>query len=288
MLIFNINYGISLGAYHKYAMDQLDADLRDGAPNFMLSGRYAPALATSTEVVHDKLATLRRAGLGRFALLRTDPSFREVPLPAASATLHQMTLEGETAVGVGSEPSLVFTLPATTFVCGIRSRYSYSIRGDDGPVPFQVSWKRDDQRSFIEARSRLSYLYRDRAPEQRNGPPEEDVTVWIGDFLKQIRIRPDLERAAGPGVFRIREVTLLVPVDEQFSVPAVVEDWYGETLLSPRAAVFNEAYVRPVRYRETLKVFLGDLICGIPSGQKQKASRRRSPAITSLLTGPRP
>ena len=199
--------------------------------------------------------------------MRGDPAFREVSLPVVSAALHQMKLEEGIARGTRADPYLVFTLPETTFVGGIRFKYSHPTRGGAAPEPFQISWKRDKQHSFTEAQSHLSSQYLgQREAAMCGGTQEEAVMVWVGDSLKQFRIRPDPDSRppdARPCIFRISEVVLLVPVGEQFGGHTGGDDGSGEALRSPRAAMFNGHYVWPVRYRDTLKVFLRDAISGV-------------------------
>jgi hypothetical protein len=280
LTLFNLHYGVIRAKYHKLIMSSFSRDLDAGVPNFMLAGRYAPALAWGSDVLRLNLVELHRAGLNGFRSLRADPAFREVPLPLASAELHGMTLEhGAVRGGAGADSSLVLTLPATTFVGGIRIKYCHSAPGAEVPEPFEFAWKNDRQPSFTEARSRFTTYYL-TVPDSCHAPAEESAGIWLGTSLNQVRIRPDPERR--PGSFRILEVVLLVPASEEFAVPGR-GDWYDGTLVSPRAAVFNEAYILRVRYRETLAAFFDDVRVMLfprrgttPAGSSSAEQRRTS------------
>ncbi len=78
-------------------------------------------------------------------------------------------------------------------------RCSYGEVGPDVPA-LQMFWKNTDQ-SFSEERSR------NLAAER--GPQEQTATLWIADTIDQFRVDPH----NGPCVFRIAEITLLVPED---------------------------------------------------------------------------
>jgi hypothetical protein len=99
---------------------------------------------------------------------------------------------------------------------------------------------------------------------------------WVGDSLKQLRIRPDPDRpdSEPAGIFRISEVVLLVPVDEQFDGHAGEDHGYGEAPRSPRATVFGMYAVWPVRIRDTLKIFIKDIFYGLVES--------RSSAVTEV------
>src|SRR5262249_42395617 len=159
----------------------------------------------------DYLSMLHRAGIGRFRLLREDPAFREVALPVEPTGLDRMTWSEGVARATGAGASLEFALPRTTYVAGIRWRYSHPREAT--PVePYVLSWKRGGQDDYTRTRS--------QAYQQVGGtckaPHEETATVWIGDTLDRFRIQPLNYSAGSPPVLRISEFVLLVPAAGEF------------------------------------------------------------------------
>jgi hypothetical protein len=173
-------------------------DLRAGVPAFLLIKRYTPWLHPSQDALTELLPMLHRAGIGPFRSLRANPPFREVPVPVVPTAVDQMRWEDGTAHATGVDPHLLFTLPETRSVAGIRLRYSHANR-QGAPARFQIAWKRGDQADF-PATQRYALW---------NLPTGADrtTTIWVADAVEQIRIQPDNQ----PCEFHITSLMLLVP-----------------------------------------------------------------------------
>jgi hypothetical protein len=261
--------GVSWGRYHKHMIRSMENDLAAGVPNFVLSARYSALLALSTEHTHGYLEMMRRAGIGKSRLLTEDPAFRAVPLPITTAALHRMTLENGSVLGTGADSSVLFTLPKAEYIGGVRFKYSHTGRGDAVPEPFLVSWRADESQGFTEFRSNLTsqYFFSRREFWCCQGTREESVMVWVGDWLKQVRIGPDPRSRLpdeNPRLFWISEVSLFVPASEWSSRQSGTEDDFGVYLRSPRSYFFLGEYRWPVRLRNAWQVFFRDVIFGVP------------------------
>lgn len=194
----NTMSGLAHGRESRGRALAFDRDIRAGVPMFLLIKRHASLLHPSQDALGDGLRMLHRARIGIFRQLREDPPFHEVALSQQPTMLLQATWSDGTAHVTGVDPYLVYELPQTREVCGIRLRYSH-VNRTRGAAHFQVSWRREGQRADL--------------PDQRYGnwslPSGEDreTTVWIGEPIREIRIQPDNQ----PCEFRVHEIVLLVP-----------------------------------------------------------------------------
>jgi len=175
---------------------EFDRDRDAGEPIFRVVRRNVPFLYPSQQGLHDNLARLREAGVGKFRRLGPDPAFEERPLELRPTSVRMARWEDGVIDARGPDPWVRFDLPGPLRVAGVRIRYDH--RNDDGaPARFKLGWKAADRYD---------------APEVQYGdwflPTGDDrtTTVWIDGPVALIRLQPDNR----PCRFRLREVTLLV------------------------------------------------------------------------------
>jgi hypothetical protein len=205
----NTRFGIDYGTDLRSHLGSFERDMEAGTPGYRLIRRHAGYLHPHQEILTDYLPMLRRAGVGRFRLLREDPPFREVALPLESDALNEVTWKDGAAYATGNYPYVVFALREDTYVCGIRLRYSYS--SPEGTLPcVSICWKRGGESDFTNGWSHSPTGDRgswERGTWARRAAPETTMTVWVCDTAKQFRVHPDYR----PCVFRISEIVLLLP-----------------------------------------------------------------------------
>jgi hypothetical protein len=207
--------GRKIATWWKGMMDDLRSDLRAGVPALKLAQRYAESsLIRKTEAMTlSRFRMLKAAGLEPFAQMKEGPPVTEYPMPVIPSGVYEMTWQGQTGHGSGSDPQVMFALPEAKFVCGLRIRCSYPPRegptGGDDPrfSMLHIFWSDCGAGKTGEYQRLL----------QRGGQ-EHCVTVWIYERIKSFRIQPDEQ----PCDFRITGIELLVPRDEdhvRFAAP---------------------------------------------------------------------
>ncbi len=210
----NTRLGITYAADLRHHLASFERDMTVGVPGHQLISRYGSYLHIHHDVLLDYMPMLRRAGVGKFPYLKDDPPFKQVSVPLAPTLLNQVRWEASTAYGTGYYPYLVFDLQEDRYVSGVRLRYSYS--NENGTLPYvSIYWKRRDQHDFDKQQFWKYSPTGDRANWTRGtwlrvADPETTLTVWVCDTLGQLRIHPDFK----PGIFKISEITLLVPANE--------------------------------------------------------------------------
>jgi hypothetical protein len=195
----NTRDGVAHGREVSAQALDFEKEVRDGVPTYVLVRRYTPYLHPSQDALTELLGMLQRAGIGVFRSLRGNPSFRELAVPLTPSDVRLLKWERGTAHVTGVDPQLVFTLPESRYVCGIRLTYTHaSPRGT--PAHFQLTWKRLDQADFPPTQRYANWAL-------PTGPAEQTTTVWVCDEVKQFRIQPDNQ----PCDFHISKLVLLVP-----------------------------------------------------------------------------
>ena len=176
----------------------LARDVKSGVPIYLIVKRHTPFLYPTQEGLADHLRVLRRAGIGLFARLREDPPFREVRISPIPSKLIQATWEGQSAKVTNVDPYLVYDLPEVRDICGIRLRYSH-VNRYGGPAHFKMTWN-------LNGRSEIAsdQHYNNWSLPTGN---DREMTVWVGDRVKQFRIQPDNQVCR----FDVLELVLLVP-----------------------------------------------------------------------------
>jgi hypothetical protein len=158
--------------------------------------------------------------------------YSEIAVPVVPVEVSQMTWKD--GKGRGNDPYLVFALQQTQLlgqdprlvydvktplpVSGIRLRYTYEDTAVGaaptyfdpavarGPAFFQLFWRRSDRDDFGLHKWWFRWL--------DVGRGEQTMTIWVNDTIDEFRIHPDNK----PCVFRLSEITLLVPVAEASQV----------------------------------------------------------------------
>ncbi len=207
----NTQFGLAYARQLRSHLGAFERDVAAGVPGFRLIQRYDEYLHPHHDVPTDYLPMLRRAGVPPYRSLRVDPAFREIPVPFPPISTSQAIWEDGVIRSTGNAPSVVFDLPASRYVDGIRLTYSSTNR--QGSLPYvSIYWKGLDQAEFTTRQFKKYSPTGDRANWERGTwkrrmNRESTMTVWICDTMKQLRLHPDFK----PGVFRISELVLLVP-----------------------------------------------------------------------------
>ena len=177
--------------------DQFVADVRRGAPAYVLVKRHTPFMHPSQDVLAEKLALLRKARVGVFRTIQADPAFREVHVPVTPADDSMVRWENGTAHVTGVDPYLHYVLPRAQTVAGIRLKYSHaSKRGS--PARFRISWTSVAGANPGPAKSYSNWAL----PTGR----DQVTMIWVDDTVKEFWIQPDNERCE----FTVAEITLLL------------------------------------------------------------------------------
>jgi hypothetical protein len=273
-LVFpEFRYGVSIGRYQKYRMAAFERDLQSGMPTYMLLGRHSKYLFPSPKFNLQQAAFqgLRAAGFGSFRFLRGDTEFREVPLPLDPVVVHDISWEGGIMRVVGDDPYLMYELPDSRFIGGVRLKYSCEA-GKRGTANHTVwiACKQGDSEVFTVDRTRIGSL-------NCLGSGEGDTTIWVGAQVKQFRI--SLGRKERDSNLRVSGITLLLPVrEDRFTAQAedpVVPRVFGESRFNRsealRSVVRSSADQWPVEFTDrwpvdhavSVPVFLHDVLFGV-------------------------
>ncbi len=150
----------------------VEAAVRDGAPPYVLQGRYSGVLGTFNSEV---ALQLHRAGFGIYKYMGEDPPFRGLePLPLASAVVHRATWDGTTAQGMEPGAYVAFPLAEPTFVAYIDIQCSVNANT-------RISWGRTENGQFVETGSWAPLPYFS----------DQDGAIFVADTIDQIRIALD-------------------------------------------------------------------------------------------------
>lgn len=223
----NTQFGIAYARNLRHHLGSFEQDIEAGLPISLLIRRHWPEgyLHANPDILTDYLPMLQRAGVGSFRVLQKNPPMREVSVPLEPVALNEVTWRQGRAYGVGKEdPYLVFALPESRYVYGIRLTYSYTNEASTAPCRF-VYWKHSDQENFPEDQHSQSCPTGDHANWSRGTwiratDSESSMTVWICEAIKEIKIYPDFKTMnwfkanPRPFIFHISELALLVPASE--------------------------------------------------------------------------
>jgi hypothetical protein len=175
---------------------QFAADVRNGAPIYVLAKRHARFLHPSQDVLAEKLAMLRKAGVGVFRSIQPDPTFREVQFAVTPADTSMVGWDNGTAHVTGVDPSLHYVLPRTQMLAGIRIKYSHANKLG-APARFRLMWTSVAGTSATPAQSYSNWAL----PTGR----DQVTTIWVEDAVKEFWLQPDNDRCE----FTVHEITLL-------------------------------------------------------------------------------
>lgn len=215
--------GRKVAAWWKGMMDDLRDDLVAGVPSLKLAQRYSETslIRKTQRMTLSRFRMLKAAGLEPFDRLQEGPPFTECELPVIPSGVYEMSWQGETGHGNGCDPQVMFALPQSRFVCGLRIRCSYppqeGATGIAGPKfsMFHLTWSEPGLGASAKANEYRQLLER--------GGQEHCVIVWVYARIKNFRIQPDEQ----PCDFRITGIELLVPRDEGHvaGAAAASEQW---------------------------------------------------------------
>ena len=223
----NTQSGLQYGRSLRKELGSFESEMRAGTPPYRLIHEHLWNLHINVQVLNDYLPLLRSANIGQFRYLRDNPSFREISVPLTPVELHHSSWEGHTARTTAPNASIVFAIPQTLYVAGIRLKYT--VEDKQGILPlFFFSWRTDDATAVTRENSYWTSPTGDRANWERGswlriGRPESELLFWICDRIRKICIHPD----AQPCVFKLSELVLLVPEGNnnvRLIQPAIFQD----------------------------------------------------------------
>jgi hypothetical protein len=202
---FNTHNGLVYARDHHYRqMEPLEQALREGTPPYKIITYHRMALDNGYHNTGDYLIpllrSLRESGCGNFRYMGEDPPFQEVPISLTPTAVKGLIWDKGTARVSAKDSYLIFPVPESRRVAGVRITYVHS--SDTGGRPaFQLFWKRSDQKEFPPDQSLFM-------PWLETGPDEKTTgTIWIDQTIDQLRIHPDDK----PCDFKILKVVLIVP-----------------------------------------------------------------------------
>ena len=187
---------IETGRNLAFRAGQFMADVRDRAPAFMLVKRHTGILHPSQDLLAEKIAMLRKARIGVFTNIRSNPTFSEVELPKTPNSLRLVRWENGTAHVRGVDPYLHYVLPRAVAVAGIRIKYSHANK-IGSPARFRAEWTSVEGGEPTPSQSYSNWAF----PTGR----DQVTTIWIGEMVKEFWIQPDNQRCE----FTVHEITVL-------------------------------------------------------------------------------
>ena len=239
-LLFPLNVRDTLRSAreHQRQMAEVEAAIGAKEPPHVIAaahGKFLYDQATQAQLTR-YLRMLRRAGVGPFRDLPDDEeNHNENLLAAGSATPHQMTWADGAGKVQGADSHLLFTLPEPQSVHAVRITYRYE--GTSGPASFQMFWRRSVQNDFAAGERHARF-------DLPTGPGEQTKTVVVNQTIDEFRIHP----AGEPCVFKISEIALLVPEEEE---PDAYDRMVEPTTEAVRASTPPGATVLVIKQRNT-------------------------------------
>ncbi len=194
----NTQTGLEVGREHAAQTAAILAEVRSGAPLYLVVKKAWPFLHPSEDELPRLLLTLRDLHISGFEYLQPNPPFRTVNVPLEPIETRLLRWDHGTAHVTGVDPQLTFALPAARPLIGIRLRYSHS-NPAGLPGRFKLAWRRPGQADFTENQTYVNW----------NLPSGKDLetTIWVADVVKEVRIQPDNR----PCEFHIESLQMLVP-----------------------------------------------------------------------------
>jgi len=214
LFFVNARSGIAYASTLKAKLESFERDMAAGHPPYVLIHRHGKSLHPHHHVPTDYLPMLKRAGVGKFALLSENPSFREISVPLEPMASGQVVFENGIARCSGKHSFAVFSLPEDTHAAGVRLTYSHS--DSKHCLPYvSMYWKSSAESGFTYERFSKFSPTGDRAVWERgtllrNLDPETTFGAWTCAPIREIRIHPDFK----PCTFQFLRLVLLVPNEE--------------------------------------------------------------------------
>jgi hypothetical protein len=193
--------GLVYGIDRADRADALTEAIDAGAPPDVAAARHADRLYPIPALFAERLEMLRVARAGPYSRPQAFPGelpCREVTLPVTRLGEHQIYVDGSTYRAVGNDPFVVFALPASEYVCGVRLRYTLTNASPEAPA-MQLFWANPSDEEFREGRRSTSVSVARTTEVQES-------TVWIYSSVDRLRIDPDHQ----PCTFELHEITFLV------------------------------------------------------------------------------
>ena len=192
----NFQFGCHLGGFRK---DSERAYLRD-----LLAAKPIPQIVAhhslNTYYYHQALETylrqLRDAGIAPYNRLPPDPAFRHCTLRPRSVEIHEIDWQGDGGKILGPDAYVSFKLDRSTFVSGLRFRFSLVDPGGMLPA-FKIHWQSDTE----------PQLQRYSCPYNSTTGEEVEVVVYIDDWISRVVILPNNRVSS----FWMSSIDLLLP-----------------------------------------------------------------------------
>lgn len=185
--------GLQYGRWLRGELSEFEKQMREGAPTHELIRRFYPVLYPQQQLLADYLPMLRDANFGAFARLAPNPPFHEISKP----DWRELTIRT-----AAYDDFATFRLDEEVFAAGIRVRFTAE-NGRGVPPFFKIGWNGKTYAIFATG-DRANW---ERGSWTRIGQPATELTAWIGERVREIRIYPDLE----PCTLRLIELAVLVP-----------------------------------------------------------------------------
>lgn len=185
--------GLRYGRWLRGELSEFEKRMREGAPPHELIRQFHLMLYPQQQLLADYLPMLRDARFGSFGRLAPNPPFREISKPE---------WRGRVVQTAAFDDALTLRLDEEVFAAGVRVRFTADNRRHVPPF-FKVAWN-DKTYAVFATGDRANW---ERGSWTRIGQPATEVTVWIGERIREIRLYPDLE----PCTLRLIELAVLVP-----------------------------------------------------------------------------
>ena len=206
--------GARFGKGYREVVEALEKDVRAGASLSLLAECHGPHFlhqlakdeARCKSAATECLRLLHRAGVGPCRSVRqAELAYDQVSLSPVPTALRRMAWQDGRGLGNGAGSWLTLGLQRPRRVYAVRVRYAYE--GTASLVrSLRLSWKDSSRNGSSDPEHSRQVLV---------APEVQTVTVWVNDTIDQLRIQPD----KNPFVFRLSEITLLVPASETGAKP---------------------------------------------------------------------
>lgn len=197
----NTETGIMKAREKAMILDNLELDVKSGAPLSLVIRGYGSTLHPSQDYLAEALPLLRKSEISPFGPLQDDPPTEVVELPVETRRLQLAKWQGDGSYELtGVDPFLTFRLPRPMVVFAIRINYDYqSKQADEIPARFVLTWLDPDDAEYYPANRYSNWTL----PTGKN----LTTTVRVAQPISEFQIQPD-DR---PGIFRINSLELIVP-----------------------------------------------------------------------------
>lgn len=213
LLPLNLDYGWRATSEVRQQLQMLADDLGSGKPAQVLANHYCGqvllllGVSEIDQAFEAHLAKQFRGFRDRkyppFDRMAPDPEVETIWLDAATPTAFEnVEWDGIQAVGQGRGACLTFLLPKSRYVLGARLTYTLTLQSLPTPPRCgQVDWRFGSDGEEHAAPLGLAL------PPHLVSHEGKSSWIWINDRIDRLRVQP----SDGPFVFRLHELTLLIP-----------------------------------------------------------------------------